>query len=194
LALALLCNVCLHRLDGAWQTRGHGVLCRYTDDLVVMRGSEPEARRALAALRVILAELALEQKQAKTRIVHLRERSEGFDFLGLRHRYVCSRTRRNCQIILLARSPSHQAMQYARDRIRELTARERLLLPVEQVVQDVNAFLRGGAGYFRYGGSARPFDTIGLYALARLSLFAAKRYHEPRSYGWRMVATSRRTE
>ena len=47
-------------------------------------------------------------------------------------------------------------MQRARDRIREITDRERLLLPVEEVVQDVNRFLRGWAGYFRYGNSARP--------------------------------------
>ena len=47
-------------------------------------------------------------------------------------------------------------MQHARDRIRELTDRRRLLLPVEWIVQDVNRFLRGWAGYFRYGNSARP--------------------------------------
>ncbi|HEX2291588.1 MAG TPA: reverse transcriptase domain-containing protein [Pseudonocardiaceae bacterium] len=32
----LLCNVYLHRLDRAWDTREHGVLVRYCDDLVVM--------------------------------------------------------------------------------------------------------------------------------------------------------------
>jgi hypothetical protein len=44
--------------------------------------TEGEARRALAALRAILAELGLEPKDAKTRVVHLREGGEGFDFLG----------------------------------------------------------------------------------------------------------------
>lgn len=184
----LLCNVYLHRLDWDWQMRGHGVLCRYADDLVVMCRSEAEARRALAALRAILAELGLEPKEAKTRIVHLREGGEGFDFLGFHHRYVRGRTRRSRHVTFLARWPSHQAMQHARDRIRELTARERLLLPVEDVVQDVNSFLRGWAGYFRYGNSARPFDKIGTYALARLALFVAKRHKKPRSYGWLRVA------
>ena len=51
-------------------------------------------------------------------------------------------------------------MQHARDRVRELTARDRLLLPVEEIVEDLNRFLRGWAGYFRYGNSTRPFDTI----------------------------------
>jgi hypothetical protein len=184
----LLCNVYLHRLDRAWQTRGQGVLCRYADDLVVLCRTETEARRALAALRRLLSELGLEPKQAKTRIVHLREGGEGFDFLGFHHRYVRGRTQRSRTITFLARWPSRQAMQHARDRIRELTARERLLLPVERVVQDLNGFLRGWAGYFRYGNSARPFDKIQTYAVARLSLFVAKRHQMPRSYGWKMVA------
>jgi len=161
----LLANVYLHRLDRDWQARGHGVLCRYADDLVVMCRTEAEARRALAALRALLAELGLEPKEAKTRIVHLREGGEGFDFLGFHHRYVRGRTRRSRHISFLARWPSRQATQHARDRIRELTARERLLLPVDDVVQDVNSFLRGWAGYFRYGNSARPFDKIQTYAL-----------------------------
>jgi len=87
----LLCNVYLNRLDRVWQTREHGVLCRYADDLVVMCRTEAEARRALAALRAILAELGLEPKEVKTRIVQLREGGEGFDFLGFHHRYALVR-------------------------------------------------------------------------------------------------------
>jgi RNA-directed DNA polymerase len=184
----LLCNVYLHRLDRAWQTRGQGVLIRYADDLVVMCNTEPEARRALAALQTALPELGLDLKQAKTRIVHLQEGGEGFDFLGFQHRYVRGRTRRSRHITFLARWPSRQAMQHARDRIRELTARERMLLPVEEIVQDVNTFLRGWVEYFRYGNSARPFDKIDRYAVTRLSLFVAKRHRAPTRYGWKLVA------
>jgi RNA-directed DNA polymerase len=46
-------------------------------------------------------------------------------------------------------------MRHARDRVRGITARERLLLPVDDVVRDLNGYLRGWAGYFRYGNSAR---------------------------------------
>ena len=73
----LLCNVYLNRLDRGWRTRGEGVLCRYADDLVVMCKTKREAERALGTLRVILAELGLEQKRAKTGVVHLREGGEG---------------------------------------------------------------------------------------------------------------------
>ena len=61
-------------------------------------------------------------------------------------------------------------MQRIRDRIRELTDRRRLLLPVEWIVEDLNRVLRGWAGYFRYGNSARHFDKIRDYALMRLAL------------------------
>jgi RNA-directed DNA polymerase len=183
----LLANVYLDRLDRDWQTRGCGTLVRYADDLVVMCGSERDARRALAALRALLAELGLRPKQAKTRIVHLREGGEGFDFLGFHHRYVRGRTPRSRHLTFLARWPSRQATQHARDRIRELTDRRRLLVPVEEVVQDVNRFLRGWAGYFRHGNSARHFLLMRTYATDRLALFVAKRHRRARAYGWRAV-------
>jgi hypothetical protein len=147
-----------------------------------------EAEAALAALRLILAELGLELKDAKTRIVHLAEGGEGVDFLGFQHRWV--RAKRAKHVEFLARWPSRQARQHARDRVREITARERLLLPVEDVVQDLNRYLRGWAGYFRYGNSARHFNLIEHHAHNRLALFVAKRHQRSRAYGWRVVTYS----
>jgi hypothetical protein len=62
------------------------------------------------------------------------------------------------------------------DRIRQITARSRLRVPVENIVQDLNRFLRGWAGYFRHGDSARFFDKITRYALMRLAGFIPKRH------------------
>ena len=78
----LLCNVYLHRLDRAWDTRAFGVLIRFADDAVVMCRSRQQAEAALARLTQLLVELGLEPKAAKTRIVHLTEGGEGLDFLG----------------------------------------------------------------------------------------------------------------
>ena len=128
----ILANVYLHRLDRQWARRGTGVLIRYADDLLVICKTKQEAENALVALSAILAELGLELKQAKTRIVHLREGGEGFDFLGFHHRYVRGNTPRSQHLTFLVRWPSRQAMQHARQRVREITARERLLLPVEE--------------------------------------------------------------
>ena len=67
-----LCNVYLHRLDRQWAERGHGVLVRFADDLLAMCRTQAEAEAALLSLRQMLAELGLQLKDAKTRIVHLR--------------------------------------------------------------------------------------------------------------------------
>jgi RNA-directed DNA polymerase len=160
---------------------------RYADDLLAICKTRQEAEHALAAMTVILAELGLALKAAKTRIVHLREGGEGLDFLGFHHRYVRARGERVRHVTFLARWPSRQAMQHARDRVGELTARERLLLPVEDVVQDLNRYLRGWASYFRYGNSARHFHLIEHHAHDRLALVVAKRHHRSRGYGWWMV-------
>jgi hypothetical protein len=145
-----------------------------------------EAEAALAALRQILAELGLELKEAKTRIVHLEEGGEGVDFLGFHHRWVRARGARH--VCFLARWPSRQGMQHARDQIREITDRRWLLRPVDEVTQKVNTFLRGWAGYFRYGNTARHFDAISNYAAGRLALFVAKRHKRTRAYGWSVFA------
>ena len=79
-------------------------------------------------------------------------------------------------------------MGRARGRIRELTDRRRLREPVEDVVQDLNGFLRGWAGYFRYGNSAQSFDKISLNAINRLSIFIANRHGRTRRFGWWVVA------
>jgi group II intron reverse transcriptase/maturase len=184
----LLCNVYLHRIDRAWTAREHGVLVRFADDVVVMCATRVQAEAALERLRVLLAELGLEPKEAKTRIVHLEEGGEGFDFLGFHHRWVRSRGWRGERgVTFLARWPADKAMQRARDRIRELTARSRLLLSVETVVQDINRFLRGWAAYFRYGHSTARFGKIRSYALERLALLIRKRHKRGRGFGWRVV-------
>ena len=183
-----LCNVYLHRLDRQWTEREHGVLLRYADDLLAICQTRRDAENALEALTAILAEMGLELKQAKTRIVQLREGGEGLDFLGFHHRYVRGNTPRSRHLTFLVRWPSRQAMGHARERIREITARSRLRVPVEIIVRDLNRFLRGWAGYFRYGNSAQFFDKITLHAFRRLAGFIAKRHKRQKRYGWRVLA------
>jgi RNA-directed DNA polymerase len=189
-ASPLLCNVYLHRLDRVWGARQHGVLVRYCDDLVVMCDTRQQAEAALERLRSLLTGLGLELKQAKTRIVHLTEgkHADGFDFLGFHHRWVRAQGKvKPSRVCFLARWPSRKAAQHARDRIRQITDRKRLLLPDEWIVQELNQFLRGWGGYFRYGNSARVFDAISQYALERLAGFVGKRHKRSRRWGMRLV-------
>ena len=186
----LLCNVYLHRLDRAWDVREHGVLVRFADDVLVMCRSREQAEAALARLRELLAELGLEPKEAKTRIVRLEVGGAGFDFLGFHHRLVWVTGRRNHRwsVTFLARWPADRAIKHARDRIRELTRRSRLLLRVEVIVDEVNRFLRGWAAYFRYGNSAVRFEKIMHHVWTRIALVIARRHKRSRAYGWSVLA------
>jgi RNA-directed DNA polymerase len=79
-------------------------------------------------------------------------------------------------------------MKHARDRVRELTRRSRLLLPVDVIVEDVNRFLRGWAAYFRYGNSAVRFEKIMHHVWTQMALVIAKRHKRSRGYGWSVLA------
>ena len=186
----LMCNVYLHRLDRAWDEHD-GVLVRFADDLVVMCWSRSQAERALECLTALLADLGLEPKAAKTRIVHLEAGGPGFDFLGFHHRLVRSRgDRGKPKVTFLARWPADRAMRHARDRIRELTGRRWLPLRPGAIAQEVNAFLRGWAAYFRYGHSAQRLSKIRQYARMRLALFVSKKHRRSRAFGWWVILTS----
>jgi hypothetical protein len=191
--------VYLHRLDRQWDTRAHGVLVRYADDLLVMCATRQQAEAALARLRDLLAELGLEPKQAKTRIVHLTVDGdggggEGFDFLGFHHRLVRSRGARGKRgVTFLARWPTDKAMQRARDRLRELTQRSRTLHSVETVVEDINRFLIGWANYYKYGHSTVRLNKIRYHAMQRLALFIGKRHKGSRSRGFGMSVLAYRS-
>ena len=186
----LMCNIYLHRIDRVWQVREHGVLVRFADDLVVMCKTREQAEAALTQLRTVLAELGLQPKEAKTRIVCLQVGGAGFDFLGFHHRLirVASRRDRGRSVTFLARWPTDRAMRQARDRIRDLTRRSRLLLPNEVIVEDINRFLRGWAAYFRFGNSAVRFEKIMHHVWTRMALVIARRHKRSREYGWSVLA------
>ena len=112
-----------------------------------------------------------------------------YDFLGFDHRWVHGNapvSRHVCSVVCW---PRREKMKHARNRLRELTLRKRLLLPVDEVV-DLNEYLRGFAGYFRCGNSARSFGLLDEYAIERLALFLAKRHKKRRGYGYWRIASS----
>jgi RNA-directed DNA polymerase len=92
--------------------------------------------------------------------------------------------------VFLARWPADKAVQRARDRIREITARRRMLLWPEAIVQDLNDFLRGWAGYFRYGHSAQRLSKIRRYAQWRLAHFIRRCHRRSMAFGWWVLTRS----
>jgi RNA-directed DNA polymerase len=158
---------------------------------MAMCWSRGQAERALARLTELLADLGLEPKAAKTRIVELEVGGEGVDFLGFHHRLVRSPGRNGKRpFVFLARWPADKAMQHARDRIRNLSDRRRRLRP-EAIAEEINLFLRGWAAYFRYGHSAQRFSKIRTYAWARLAHYISERHGRARAFGrWVLADTA----
>ena len=174
----LLANIYLHVLDKAWSKRGHGMLVRYADDAVVLCRSRAEAEAALELVRDVLCELGLELHPEKTRIVDLREGREGFDFLGchLHARVSGKLLERGMRRYYLHRWPSARSMKRVRQRVKELTGRNRNgVKDVRVLILDLNPILRGWGNYFRTGNAAQKFRQIDVYVEKRLRNFLIKR-------------------
>jgi RNA-directed DNA polymerase len=187
----LLANIYLHVLDRTWAERGMGTLVRYADDAVVMCRSREEAEAALGLVGEVLAELGLELHPDKTRIVDLGEGREGFDFLGCHfHARVSGRLlERGIRRYYLHRWPSARSMKKERQRVKELTGRNRVgVKDIRVVIADLNPILRGWGNYFRTGNAAHKFVQVDDYVRTRLRGFLAKRYgrnlHAGRSDRW----------
>lgn len=187
----LLSNVYLHQLDRRWRRDCWrlGVVVRYADDAVVLCPTGERARVALEALRSILASLGLELAEAKTRLVDLGERGQGFDFLGFHFRKVESFRRKGRYFC--ARWPSKRAVSAAKERIRFLTDRRLLLLPTGDVVRNLNRFLVGWQTFFCRGNSTRVFDHVDRFVLDRMARFLSKKHgRSGLRYGWMILSRS----
>jgi len=164
----LLANIYLHVLDAWWQRDfGHlGRLVRYCDDFVVVCADGVRARKALSAIRAILARLKLSLHPEKTRVVPVRE--QGFDFLGFS--LFKLRSRRSGKYAPLA-WPSPRSMNRIREKLREATSRRWALRDLAEEVKVLNPIIRGWRGYFRFGNSTKKLQDLDHFAHGRLKKF-----------------------
>lgn len=174
----LLANIYLHAFDVQVRDRGLGVLVRYADDFVIMTKTAGQVEVALDRARRILVGLGLELHPDKTRVVDLREGREGFDFLGCHFRARMSGRlweQRHIVRYYLHRWPSQRAMKRLREKVHDLTGRNRAGLAIEQVIAMLNPVLRGWGNYFRTGNAAKKFRQIDNYTVWRLRRLLVKK-------------------
>jgi RNA-directed DNA polymerase len=146
--------------------------------LVVLCSSRAQAEDAQRRATAILADLGLVLHPDKTRVVDLREGNEGFDFLGCHfHARMSGRLWEQRGVIryYLHRWPSQRAMKRARQRVKDLTGRNRVGMELEDVIDDLNLFLRGWGGYFRTGNAATKFISMDRYVAWRLKRLLIKK-------------------
>ncbi|MGH3848642.1 MAG: group II intron reverse transcriptase/maturase, partial [Pseudonocardiaceae bacterium] len=174
----LLANIYLHAFDRAWVESGTGELVRYGDDFVVLCTSQQQAELAQERATAILGELGLSLHPDKTAVVDLREGKEGFDFLGCHlHARMSGPMWEKYGVVryYLHRWPSQRSMKRARARVKALTGRSRVGRELEDVIYDLNLFLRGWGNYFRTGNAADKFVSMDRYVTWRLKRLLIKK-------------------
>jgi group II intron reverse transcriptase/maturase len=170
----LLANLYLHIVDRIWernnlQQRLAARIVRYADDTVILckRG---RSGRAMSVLRQILERLKLSLNEAKTKTVNAHH--ERFDFLGFTIHMGEGKTGKLYPHV----EPSKKSMQAITDRVTRLTRRERTVMPLEWLVNEVNATVRGWVGYFRYRNSSRILAKVKRHVEQRLITHLRKRH------------------
>ena len=171
----LLANLYLHILDRIWerrqlQQRLGARIVRYADDIVILCRRK-KADKAMAVLRQILERLGLALNETKTKVVNAYQ--DKFDFLGFSIWMGKSgRTGKHYPHV----QPSKKSMQSIKDRVTELTKRTRTIMPLEWVVNEVNATVRGWVGYFHYRNSSKTLTQIRRHVEERVRTHLRKRH------------------
>jgi len=171
----LLANLYLHILDRIWERRGlqqrlGARIVRYADDIVILcrKGKSVEA---MGVLRQILERLELTLNVAKTKVVDAGVGS--FNFLGFTIRM--GRGRKTGKLYPHV-EPSKKAEQKVKDRITEITKRNRTIMPLEWVVNEVNTMLKGWVGYFHYRNCSQTLGRVRNHLEQRLITHLRKRH------------------
>jgi len=171
----LLSNLYLHILDRIWernnlQQRLGARIVRYADDIVLLckRG---KSGRVMTIFRQILERLKLTLNETKTKIVNAHK--EKFDFLGFSIRMAESWKTGNLYPHV---QPSKKSLQKIKDRVTELTGRRRTIMPLEWIVKEVNATVRGWVGYFHYRNCSKALGLIRSHVEERLITHLRKRH------------------
>ena len=170
----LLANLYLHILDRIWERRHlrqrlGARIVRYADDIVILcRGNTDEA---MTVLRQILERLGLTLNETKTKIVNVYKGE--IDFLGFT---IWKGKSRKTGKMYPHVQPSKKSVQTIKDRVTFLTRRERTIMPIECVVKEVNATVRGWVGYFHYRNCSKTLALVKSHVEQRLTTHLRKRH------------------
>ena len=169
----LLANVLLDEIDKLLEARGHRFV-RYADDCNVYVQSQRAGERVMATMQKELAKLRLRINVAKSAV----DRPWNRRFLGFTFRTQNRETRRRV---------SERSVEKAKDRIRELTSRNRGA-SIARVVKELATYLKGWLQYFGICQVQRPRRALDKWILARLRLLQVKQWKRGTTACPRLVA------
>ena len=158
----LLSNIMLDDLDKELENRGHA-FARYADDCNIYVKSEAAGRRVMESIcDFISRKLKLKVNGSKSAVDKPGKRK----FLG----FTFSAKRATVLI-------SEKAKARFKDRVRELTKRGR---SATQIIEDLNPYLRGWAGYFGFCGGYGDLRDLDSWIRRRMRALAWRAWRRPR--------------
>ncbi|MEZ4317239.1 MAG: group II intron reverse transcriptase/maturase [Myxococcota bacterium] len=179
----LLANSFLHWFDRAFYSRsGPGTwakarLVRYADDFVIM-ARFLDGRVEHWVEQTIESRLGLELNRAKTRTLNMEDEGTILEFLGYSFRW--SRSHRSGGGPRYVRvEASKKARAKARAKLRDLTGPRFCFLPPEDVVMNMNRFLRGWLAYFSMGHPTKVRWDLVRFAEDRVARHLRRRSQRP---------------
>lgn len=155
----LLSNLLLDDLDKELEKRGHR-FCRYADDCNIYVRTHAAGERVMASVTGFLeGKLKLRVNRDKSAVAHVEERK----FLGYR-------LRGGGRLGIAPKS-----LERAKDRIRDITRRNRGNAKVSQMIEELNSFLSGWILYFRFAEAKSHLERLGEWMRRKLRCVILKR-------------------
>lgn len=178
----LMANIYLHWFEKAFYgpqgpaTWSKARMVRYADDFVILaQHITPQLIEWVESQ--LEGRFRLTINRSKTRMVDLKQPSASVDFLGYTFRFDRDLYGRGGRYLNVF--PSKRSLARFRDRVRELTASRRGLVPVTALVRDVSRYLRGWGQYFSSGYPRRMFNRADSFVLTRLVRHLQRRSQRP---------------
>jgi RNA-directed DNA polymerase len=156
-----LSNVVLDELDRELERRGHRFV-RYADDCNIYVRSERAGHRVMANIsKFITRKLKLQVNQSKSKV----DRAWRRKFLGFR--VLWGRQ--------IKRGIAPSSLLRFKSRVRQLTRRNRAV-PVQQMIEQLNVYLRGWRGYFGYCQTPSVLEQLDSWIRRRLRCVVWKQW------------------
>jgi hypothetical protein len=114
-------------------------------------------------IETVLAHLGLSLNEQKTKMVDARE--ESFNFLGFTIKL--NRSPRTGGVYSLV-TPSRKAIPKVKTEIKRLTREAYLIVPLPQLIKNLNSVARGWENYFRYRNCSRQLWNVKYYLEGRV--------------------------
>ncbi len=157
----MLANMVLNELDQELERRGYRY-GRWADDFVILLKSERAANRVMeGVVRYLEGQLNLPVNKEKSEVAKIKD----VPFLGF-------------QILRGKIRVSDKARVKFKGKVRELTRRNNPL-SMHQIIEDLNEYIRGWAGYFRVQEFKRPFQELDAWIRSRLRSMQLKKWKKP---------------